>query len=103
MILDMSTDTASGIARTLFKIDQPTKEHIINVIGELSNIIAGNACSLMNKSNPLFGLRVAPPTIVYGESIKISNSELNTVTSVKAGTSFGEIYMNIGFNRGECE
>ncbi|NLG92599.1 MAG: response regulator, partial [Clostridiales bacterium] len=103
MILDMSTDTASGIARTLFKIDQPTKEHIINVIGELSNIIAGNACSLMNKSNPLFGLRVAPPTIVYGESIKISNSELNTGTSVKAGTSFGEIYMNIGFNRGECE
>lgn len=103
MILDMSTETAASIARTLFKIEQPTKEHIINVIGEISNIIAGNACSLMNKSNPLFGLRVAPPTIVYGESIKISKSELNTVTSVKADTSFGEIYMNIGFNRGECE
>ena len=103
MILDMSTETTMAIARKLFKIEQPTKEHIINVIGEISNIIAGNACSMMNKSNPLFGLRVAPPTIVYGESIKISKSELNTVTSVKADTSFGEIYMNIGFNRGECE
>lgn len=103
MILDTSTETTMAIARKLFKIEQPTKEHIINVIGEISNIIAGNACSMMNKSNPLFGLRVAPPTIVYGESIKISKSELNTVTSVKADTSFGEIYMNIGFNRGECE
>jgi len=101
MILDMSDETAKNITVSLLKKDSLTKDHIVNVMGEISNIIAGNACSLMNKSNPLFGLRVAPPTVVYGESIKISKSELDTVSSVKAATAFGEVYMNIGFNRGE--
>ncbi len=102
MILDMSDDTAKNITATLLKKDSLTKDHIVNVMGEISNIIAGNACSMMNKNNSLFGLRVAPPTIVYGESIKISKSELDTVSSVKAETAFGEVYMNVGFNRGEC-
>ena len=102
MILDMSDETAKNITSTLLKKDSLTKEQIVNVMGEISNIIAGNACSLMNKSNKLFGLRVAPPTIVYGESIKISKSDLDTVSSAKAATTFGEVYMNIGFNRGEC-
>lgn len=70
------------------------------VMGELSNIIAGNACSLMNQNNSLFGLRVAPPTIVYGECIEISKSVLDTVSSARAETDFGEVYFNVGFNRG---
>jgi len=100
MILDMSELTAGKIAKFLLKKEEPTKEQIINVMGELSNIIAGNACSLMNQNNSLFGLRVAPPTIVYGECIKISKSVLDTVSSAKAATDFGEVYFNVGFNRG---
>ncbi|HEX2985301.1 MAG TPA: response regulator [Caproiciproducens sp.] len=101
MIVDMSGDTACRITKFLLKKDSLTKEQTVNVMGELSNIIAGNACSLINKSNKLFGLRVAPPTVVYGDSITISKSELDTVSSVKAETAFGEIYMNVGFNRSE--
>lgn len=101
MILDMSDETAKNISVSLLKKETLTMDQIVNVMGEVSNIIAGNACSLMNKSNALFGLRVAPPTVVYGESIKISKSELDTVSSVKADTAFGEVYINIGFNRGE--
>jgi DNA-binding NarL/FixJ family response regulator len=103
MILDMSSDTAKNIAASLLKKEPLKNDEIINVMGEISNIIVGNACSLMNKTNKLLGLRVAPPTIVYGESIKISKSDLDTVSAVNAETVFGEVYINIGFNRGECQ
>ncbi len=101
MLLDMSTETARKIAGYLIKEEELNNDLIVNVIAELSNIIAGNACSMINKTNSLFGFRVAPPTAVYGESIKISKAELSSVTSVIAETTFGEIYMNIGFSRSE--
>lgn len=102
MILDVSDDTAGKMAEQLLKKENLKKDEIINVIGEIANIVAGNACSMLNKGNKLLGLRVAPPTIVYGEAIKISKSELVTVSSVSADTMFGEVYMNVGFSRGEC-
>ena len=102
MILDMSSETAGKIAGQLLKQEDPDSDLTVNVIAEISNIVAGNACSMLNKNNSVFGFRVAPPTTVYGESIKISKSELTTVTSVVAETSFGEVYMNIGFSRSGC-
>lgn len=103
MILDMSNDTARKIAGSLFQKSELSDEEVINVMSEISNIIAGNACSLINKKNELFGLRVAPPTVMYGESIKISKPKLDTINSVEAEIGFGEIYMNIGFNRSGCD
>ena len=101
MLLDMSNETAKKIAGYLIKEEELNNDLIVNVIAEISNIIAGNACSMINKTNSLFGFRVAPPTAVYGESIKISRAELSTVTSAVAETTFGEIYMSIGFSRSE--
>lgn len=99
MILDMTGKTAGNIAGSLIKDEALDSEHIANVITELSNIIAGNACSLINKTNGLYGFRVAPATVVYGESVRISKSELSTVSSATAETSFGNIYINAGFSR----
>ncbi|MEL7655449.1 MAG: response regulator [Bacillota bacterium] len=101
MLLDMSGDTARNIAAFLFQQKDLESDQIVNAIAEIANIIAGNACSLINKTNNLYGFRVCPPTTVYGESIKISKAELNTVSSVIAETSFGDIYMNVGFSRSE--
>ncbi len=103
MILDMSDETARNITQSLLKKENLKKDEIINVMGEISNIVVGNACSLLNKSNKLLGLRVAPPTVIYGEDINISKSDLDTVSSVKAETIFGEVYFNVGFNKGECQ
>ena len=103
MILDMSYTTAKNMAVALLKKDFQSKEEIINTMAEIANIVAGNACSLLNKSNKLLGLRVAPPTVVYGESLNISKSELDSLASTKAETTFGELYMSIGFKRGECK
>jgi len=103
MILDISNETARHMAGTMMNSDNLPDEYIVNIMGEVSNIAAGNACSLMNKTNKLFGLRVAPPTIVYGESIIISKTDFDTAFSVTAGTVFGEVFMNVGFNRGDCQ
>lgn len=99
MILDMSGETARNMARYLNKEDELDSDVVVNMIAEISNIISGNACSMINKTNNVFGFRVSPPTAVYGESIKISKAELNSVSSVIAETSFGDLYMNIGFSR----
>jgi DNA-binding NarL/FixJ family response regulator len=103
MILDMSGETARNMAGTMLKAETLPEDYIVNIMGEVSNIVSGNACSLMNKSNKLFGLRVAPPTIVYGESITISKTDFDTAFSVTAATPFGEVFMNVGFNRGEYQ
>lgn len=103
MILDMSNETARNMAGTMMNSDTLPDEYIVNIMGEVTNIAAGNACSLMNKSNKLYGLRVAPPTIVYGESIKIFKTEFDTAFSVIAKTTFGDIFMNVGFNRGDYQ
>ncbi len=101
MLLDMSGETARNMAGYLIKEEELNQDIVVNVIAEISNIVSGNACSMINKSNNIFGFRVSPPTAVYGESIKISKAELNTVASVIAETSFGDLYMNIGFSRRE--
>lgn len=99
MLLDMSAETARNLACHLSKEEALNGDLVVNVIAELSNIIAGNACSMINRTNNLFGFRVAPPTTVYGDAVKISRAELTTVSSVIVDTPFGEIYMNIGFSR----
>lgn len=101
MILDMSIESARSIASVLLNKEELAEEYVINMMGEVANIVAGNACSMLNKKNEILGLRVAPPTVVYGESITISKLKLDTVTSIEADTVFGEIYMSLGFNRSE--
>lgn len=102
MLLDMSVETARNMGCYLMKEETLNFDLIVNVIAEISNIIAGNACSLINRTNNLYGFRVSPPTVVYGEAIKISRAELSTVSSVIAETSFGDVYINIGFSRSDC-
>jgi len=99
MLIDMSAETARSLACHLIKEEAMNWDLVVNVIAELSNIIAGNACSMINRTNSLFGFRVAPPTTVYGDAVKISRGELTTVASVIVDTPFGDIYMNIGFSR----
>jgi len=102
-IFDMSFETASNLAKALLKRDPKNNDEILNVMSELSNMAAGNACSMINKKNKLFGLRVAPPTTFHGESISISKAELEAIYSAVAKTQFGDLSMSIGFGRGEGE
>ena len=58
---------------------------------------------MINKKNKVFGLRVAPPTTLHGESINISKAELETNYIVVLSTPFGELTVSVGFKRGEGE
>jgi DNA-binding NarL/FixJ family response regulator len=102
-IFDMSFETANNLAKVLLKRDPKDNNEILNVMSELSNMAAGNACSMINKKNKIFGLRVAPPTTFHGESISISKAELEAIYSAVAKTQFGEVSISIGFGRGEGE
>jgi DNA-binding NarL/FixJ family response regulator len=99
LLFDMSYETADKLSNEVLKRSPKNSQEMINMIGELSNIIAGNSCSVMNKKNKLFGFRVAPPTIFHGSSLTISKAELESMAAAAVETKFGEIYMSIGFQR----
>lgn len=103
MIFDMSFQTAEKLANVLLRRDTKNTEELLNVLSEIANMLSGNACSMLNKKNKLFGLRVAPPTVLHGESINISKSELEKSYSGIIKSEFGDISINIGFKRGEGE
>jgi DNA-binding NarL/FixJ family response regulator len=102
MLIDLSEETVCQLASAIFK--KPTSNHdeIIGVLGEFANIVSGNACSILNRKHKALGLRVAPPSVLYGDKILISVPDFNT-TTVVAETKFGEIMLNVGFKRGEGE
>lgn len=103
LILDMSFETANKLAAVLLKRDPENDEELLNVMSEIANMSAGNACSMINKKNKLFGLRVAPPTTFHGESINISKAELENTYSANVKSQFGDLSINIGFKRGDGE
>lgn len=100
MLVDFSIDTANQLASTLLKREVKNNDELMATIGEFTNIVSGNACSLLNKKNKAFGFRVAPPSILYGESIHISAPDFNTVTTI-ADTNYGNFLLNVGFKRSE--
>ncbi|MFT8350415.1 response regulator [Clostridium saccharoperbutylacetonicum] len=102
-IFDMSFETAQNIGKVLLKREPKNNEEMLNVMSEIVNMIAGNACSMMNKKNKVFGLRVAPPTTFHGESINISKAELDITYSADVKTQFGDLSISVGFGRGEGE
>jgi DNA-binding NarL/FixJ family response regulator len=100
MLIDLSMKTAHELTAAIMRKETNTNEEVIAVIGELANIISGNACSVINRMNKAFGLRVAPPTIMHGESVSITTPGFYT-TSVIGDSDFGEILLNVGFQRGD--
>lgn len=103
LIFDMSFETAQKLATVLLKREPKNNEEALNVMSEIANMFAGNACSMINKKNKIFGLRVAPPTTFHGESINISKAELENTYSAHVETQFGDLSINIGFKRGDGE
>ncbi len=98
MLLDVSKETAKNLATAALKREPKDNDEITAFLGELSNIVSGMACSILNRKNKALGLRVAPPSILYGEKILISPPNFTTSTSV-ADTAFGQLLLNVGFAR----
>lgn len=100
MLIDLSQETASKLVTAILRKEPKDNDEIISTLGEFTNIISGNACSVLNRKNKALGLRVAPPSILRGESVIVSPPNFTTTTAL-AETEFGEIFMNVGFKRSE--
>jgi len=99
MILDLAPQSAEELARVVLKRDPKNQDEILATVGELANIICGNACSALNRKHREFGLRVTPPSIFHGTSSEVSSPNVESKL-VNAQTSFGQIILDIGFQRG---
>lgn len=97
-IIDMSEETALAMTKQIL-MDEALIDEAIQFLSELANIIAGNACSLLNGMNRSLGLRVSPPTVIRGEDVTISIGDMMS-RSFLVDTSLGKIFMNIGFQKG---
>ena len=102
MLIDLSKDTANKLASAIFRKEAVSNDEIMSALGEFSNIIAGNACSILNRKNKALGLRLAPPSILTGDSVLISAPAFKTTTAI-AETSFGDLFLNVGFKWGSDE
>ncbi|MFA9462708.1 MAG: response regulator [Velocimicrobium sp.] len=100
MLVDLSKETATNLATAILKRDPKKNDELIGALGEFANIVSGNACSVLNRRNKALGLRVAPPSILHGESVLITAPNFKTTTAI-AQTNFGDLLLNVGFKRGE--
>lgn len=99
MLIDLSKEAANNLAGAIFRREPKNNDEFTAALGEFANIVAGNACSILNRRNKALGLRVAPPSILTGENVLISAPDFSTTTAI-ADTEFGELLLNVGFKRG---
>ena len=100
MLIDLSQDTADKLVTTILRKEPKNNDEVVSALAEIANIISGNACSILNRKSKPLGLRVAPPSVLSGDNVTVSPSDFNT-TTVLAETDFGEILINVGFERSE--
>lgn len=100
LLLDLAEETAENIAKKMLRKDFVERDQIIAAMSEFTNIISGNACSILNRQNKSLGLRVTPPSVLYGEHLLVSVPNYETMTA-NASSECGAIMLNVGFQRGD--
>ena len=94
----MDENTMRGFAKAVLQQDEVTDFEAQAAVEESGNIIAGHGISRINDVIKDREMRLTPPGIISGTDIKLSNPEL-IAFNIKAKTSIGDIFMNIGFAR----
>jgi chemotaxis protein CheX len=93
VLFEMSRATALAIATEMN--DEPQNELgslAQDTLSELASMMTGRAITLLNDKG--YQLRVSPPTLISGDSVTISTSELETMM-VPLETSHGEVVVNV--------
>lgn len=94
----MDEETMRGFARAVLQQESVTDAEAQATVEESGNIIAGHGISRINDVIKDREMRLTPPGIISGVDIKLSNPEL-IAFNIKAKTSIGDIFMNVGFAR----
>jgi len=99
MIMDLSAQSAEKITEAMLRRPVKNREEVLAMVAELANIIAGIACSMLNKKDKAFALRVSPPSLFHGNTAEIV-SPSTKIQRVLAETDFGSIFLGVGFKKG---
>lgn len=99
MIMDLSVETAEKMAEVILRRKTHGREETVAMAAEFANVVGGTATSMLNKKDKTFALRVAPPSVFFGASTEIVIPNIQLV-GVDAETSFGKIYVGVGFKKG---
>lgn len=99
MIIDLSPDAAEKMTEAILRRPAKNRDEIVAMAGEFTNVIAGVACSMINKRDKAYGLRVSPPSIFFGTTTEVVSPNVQ-VHSITAQTAYGSIYLGIGFKKG---
>jgi chemotaxis protein CheX len=93
VLFDMSWETALAIATEMNQEAQTDLGVLAkDTLSELASMMTGRAITLLNDRG--HRLRVSPPTLIAGDNVTISNSELETLV-VPLSTSCGEVIVNV--------
>lgn len=101
MIFDLSREAAEKMTELALRRPAKNKEEVLAMAAEFANIVAGVACSMLNKKEKALGLRVTPPSIFHGAPTEIISPNIH-VRSILGNTDFGCIHMTIGFKKGSA-
>jgi len=99
MIMDLSIESAEKIAEAILRRPSKSREEVLAMVAELANIIAGIACSMLNKKDKAYALRVSPPSLFHGNSAEIVSPSVKLQKSL-AETDYGNIFLGLGFKKG---
>lgn len=99
MILDLSVSSAEKMAEMILRRPAKNRDEIMAMAGEFANVVAGVACSMLNKIDKAYGLRVAPPSIFFGKTTEVV-SPMIQIKNIYAETDYGCVCLGIGFKKG---
>ena len=94
----MEQETALKFTSKMLGQDDVSVDEAHATVEEAGNIIAGHGISKINDVVKDREMRLTPPGIISGADIRLSNPEL-VAFNIKAKTSIGDIFMNVGFAR----
>ena len=98
-VLDLLPDTAEKMTEIMLHRPAKNPTEVIQVVAEFANVVGGVACSMLNKREKSFGLRVAPPSVFQGATNEITSPMLQ-MKGVEADAGFGKLCLSFGFKKG---
>ncbi|MDT8899999.1 response regulator [Anaeroselena agilis] len=99
MILDLPMEQAEKMAEVILRRPAKKSDEVVAMLAEFANVVGGVACSLINKKDKQYKLRVSPPSVFYGTPTEVVSPNL-PVRSLIADTDFGRIRLSVGFKKG---
>ena len=99
IVFDLTMEAAEKMTEIMLRRPSKSPAEVVSVAAEFANVVGGVACSMLNRKEKSFGLRVAPPSVFQGATNEIISPMLQ-MRGVEADTDFGRLSLSFGFKKG---